>query len=212
MFQFSIGQLLQVLTRSASKTNVPVPCPPSSKVKLTFHSNAPALPLTAAISMNMIPRPALRANLVRIEDECPGSVSAVVQSEAHVPQQCTCVASACCDQHEHDSEACSARQSLRKIHPGNLSNFRPAFSSYPCFFSSSFAIASRCTSSGPSAKRSVRELAHAAAHSKSCEIPPPPCACIARSRTRSATFGATTLIIAISARAALLPTVSIMYA
>jgi hypothetical protein len=43
-----------------------------------------------------------------------------------------------------------------------------------CFFSSSLAMDSRWTSSGPSAKRRVREFAQAAAHSKSCEIPPPP--------------------------------------
>ena len=42
--------------------------------------------------------------------------------------------------------------------------------------------------------------------------PPPPWAWMARSSTRSVAFGATTLIMAISARAALLPTVSIMCA
>ena len=77
------------------------------------------------------------------------------------------------------------------------------------FFSSIFAIVSRCTSSGPSASRSVRDEAQACARKVSWLTPAAPCAWIARSSTRSATFGATTLIIAISARAALLPTVSI---
>ena len=45
-----------------------------------------------------------------------------------------------------------------------------------CFFNSHFATASRCTSSGPSASLRVRELAHAAAHSKSWQTPAPPCA------------------------------------
>ena len=44
------------------------------------------------------------------------------------------------------------------------------------------------------------------------DTPAPPCAWIARSSTRSAMRGATTLICAISDRAALLPTVSIRYA
>ena len=79
----------------------------------------------------------------------------------------------------------------------------------PVVCSSSLAIVSRCTSSGPSASRSVRACAHACARNVSWLTPCAPCAWIARSITCSATFGATTLIIAIAARAALLPTVSI---
>ena len=44
------------------------------------------------------------------------------------------------------------------------------------------------------------------------ETPPPPCTCIAQSITWQAMFGATTLIIAISALAALLPATSIIHA
>ena len=44
------------------------------------------------------------------------------------------------------------------------------------FCSSIFAIASRCTSSGPSARRSVRAWAHACASGKSSVTPAPPCA------------------------------------
>src|SRR5437899_2076511 len=65
----------------------------------------------------------------------------------------------------------------------------------PHFPSSHFAIDSVCTSSGPSASRSVRTLAQALARNVSSETPAPPCAWIARSSTRSVTFGATTLII-----------------
>src|ERR1700722_11521663 len=44
------------------------------------------------------------------------------------------------------------------------------------FASSSLAMDSMCTSSGPSASRSVRELAHIAASSKSWHTPAAPCA------------------------------------
>src|SRR5690606_32653164 len=78
--------------------------------------------------------------------------------------------------------------------------------------SSRRAIWSRWTSSGPSAKRRMRARAHWCASGKSWHTPPPPCAWIAQSSTFSAMLGAATLIIAISRRATLLPTVSIMYA
>src|SRR5436305_10357848 len=78
------------------------------------------------------------------------------------------------------------------------------------FSSSNLATASVCTSSGPSARRRVRTLAQAAARNVSWATPAPPCAWMARSSTRKVTLGATTLIMAISARAILLPTVSIM--
>src|SRR5204862_437549 len=68
------------------------------------------------------------------------------------------------------------------------------------------------TSSGPSVRRTMRVLAHNSASPKSSETPPPPCAWIASSTIRCAMRGAAILIIAISARAALLPTVSIMCA
>jgi hypothetical protein len=45
-----------------------------------------------------------------------------------------------------------------------------------CFASSSLAIASRWTSSGPSARRRVRTWAQAPARKVSCETPAPPCA------------------------------------
>src|SRR6185369_9140641 len=80
------------------------------------------------------------------------------------------------------------------------------------FESSSFAIASRWTSSGPSASRIVREWAHADASGKSSDTPAAPCAWMARSNTHSVIHDTTTLIIAISARATLLPTVSIIWA
>src|SRR5207302_7357132 len=44
------------------------------------------------------------------------------------------------------------------------------------FPSSSLATASVCTSSGPSASRRVRTLAHALARKVSCETPAAPCA------------------------------------
>src|SRR5262249_30170245 len=65
------------------------------------------------------------------------------------------------------------------------------------FFSSRRPIWLRCTSSGPSARRSVRTLAHARARPKSVVTPAPPCAWIAQSMTLSAMFGAATLIAAI---------------
>jgi hypothetical protein len=46
------------------------------------------------------------------------------------------------------------------------------------------------TSSGPSAKRSVRIPAQLFASSKSCDTPAPPWACTASSMMRSAMFGA----------------------
>ena len=57
----------------------------------------------------------------------------------------------------------------------------------------------------PSARRRVRACAHAADRPKSSQMPAPPCSRMARSMTSRAMLGATTLIIAISARAALLP-------
>src|SRR5690348_6774062 len=69
-----------------------------------------------------------------------------------------------------------------------------------------------CTSSGPSAKRSVRALAHRWASGKSWLTPPPPCAWMARSITHCAIAGVTILIAWISACAPLLPTVSISHA
>ena len=58
----------------------------------------------------------------------------------------------------------------------------------------------------------TRFQANIAASGKSSLTPPPPWAWIAQSMICCATFGTSTLIIAISARAPLLPTVSIMYA
>ncbi len=60
--------------------------------------------------------------------------------------------------------------------------------------------------------RSVRWPAHNCASGKSEVTPPAPCAWIAQSITCSVMFGTMTLIIAISLRATLLPTVSIRYA
>ena len=79
-----------------------------------------------------------------------------------------------------------------------------------CSPSSIFAIWLRCTSSGPSAKRSVRACAYASARPKSSAA-----AAVHLHRPvdhPQATFGANTLIIAISFFAALLPTVSIFHA
>src|ERR1043166_3128014 len=81
-----------------------------------------------------------------------------------------------------------------------------------CSPSSCLAMALRCTSSGPSAKRRVRALASARATPKSSDTPPPPCTCSAQSITWQATLGASTLIIAISFFADLLPTLSIFQA
>ena len=77
-----------------------------------------------------------------------------------------------------------------------------------CRAAPAWRSASRWTSSGPSASRSVRASAQARP-GKSPLTPAPPWAWMARSITRSAMLGATTLIIAISGAAALLPTVSI---
>src|SRR3546814_665801 len=63
------------------------------------------------------------------------------------------------------------------------------------------------TSSGPSVSRTMRVLAQSSARPKSSLTPPPPCAWIASSTICCAILGAAILIIAISARAALLPTV-----
>src|SRR5256885_1696091 len=79
-----------------------------------------------------------------------------------------------------------------------------------CLRSSRRPIWRRCTSSGPSAKRSVREWAHMDASGNSWLTPPPPWSWMARSTTRSVMLGTATLISAIACRAALLPTVSIM--
>src|ERR1700722_9157994 len=69
---------------------------------------------------------------------------------------------------------------LRDLHPirdGDLAS-RKSSEILHCFYghrpSSNFAMDSRCTSSGPSASRSVRELAHPHARGKSPETPPPP--------------------------------------
>src|SRR6516162_10935099 len=84
--------------------------------------------------------------------------------------------------------------------------------SFSSFRSSHLAIDSTWTSSGPSANRSERTFAQAAARKVFWETPAAPCAWMARSNTCKAVRGATTLIIAISVRASLLPTVSIMKA
>src|SRR5690606_18227137 len=78
------------------------------------------------------------------------------------------------------------------------------------FLSSRRAIWARCTSSGPSARRSVRAPADTRARPKSLATPAAPKSWIARAITRSAMFGATPLVAAISTRAALLPPLSIM--
>lgn len=57
---------------------------------------------------------------------------------------------------------------------------------------SSFAMVPRCTSSGPSASRRVRALAHKWANGKSELTPPPPWTWMALSNTRNAVFGAAT--------------------
>eukprot|EP00051_Salpingoeca_urceolata_P016565 m.221411 g.221411 ORF g.221411 m.221411 type:complete len:349 (-) comp18719_c0_seq13:2951-3997(-) len=75
--------------------------------------------------------------------------------------------------------------------------------------SSSLAMVRVCTSSGPSARRRTRAHANMCASTKSCERPAAPCACMALSITSWTTRGATTLIMAISLRASLLPTRSI---
>ena len=69
-----------------------------------------------------------------------------------------------------------------------------------------------CTSSGPSAKRSVRIAAYDAASGKSCERPPAPCAWMARSTISWTTLGVAILIAWISVCAPRLPTVSISQA
>ena len=58
--------------------------------------------------------------------------------------------------------------------------------------SSSFAIVPRWTSSGPSAIRSVRAVAHRCDKTVSVETPAAPWTCIAMSRTFRAIFGAAT--------------------
>src|SRR5262249_15074395 len=65
-----------------------------------------------------------------------------------------------------------------------------------------FASAARCTSSGPSARRSARAPAYACARKLSWHRPSPPWICIARSITVQAMRGATILIMPIASRAA----------
>ncbi len=69
-----------------------------------------------------------------------------------------------------------------------------------------------CTSSGPSAIRSVRAMAYIRASGTSSDTPAPPCAWMAWSMTQRAVRGTTTLIAEISVRASRLPTVSISHA
>ena len=63
-----------------------------------------------------------------------------------------------------------------------------------CFPSSILAITLRCTSSGPSARRSDRAPTQADANGKSSLSPPPPCSWIAMSMTSRAMLGTSTLI------------------
>ena len=74
--------------------------------------------------------------------------------------------------------------------------------------SSILAIVSRCTSSGPSASRSVLAPANMRAKGWSSHTPKPPCSCIAASMTDSAAFGAATLHAAMAPFAVLLPSLS----
>ena len=69
-----------------------------------------------------------------------------------------------------------------------------------------------CTSSGPSATRSMRLKRHIQASGVSSDMPRAPCTWIARSSTSITTFAATTLIIEIVCRAARFPSVSICQA
>ena len=78
--------------------------------------------------------------------------------------------------------------------------------------SSRRAIVILWTSSGPSARRSVRRWAYIEASGKSSLMPPAPWTWMARSMILRATFGAATLMALISTAAALLPTVSISHA
>src|SRR5262249_1074155 len=79
-------------------------------------------------------------------------------------------------------------------------------------FSSRRAITCLCTSSGPSASRSMRPSPPRRAGGGSSAPPRAPCTWMARSSTRMNTLAATTLIIEISCRASFLPTVSIFHA
>src|SRR5207248_8697882 len=74
------------------------------------------------------------------------------------------------------------------------------------FFSSRRASERLWTSSGPSARRSVRTWAHISARGKSWLTPPAPCAWIALSRIHSTVIGVEILIAWISVCAASLPT------
>ena len=81
-----------------------------------------------------------------------------------------------------------------------------------CLRSSRRATVSRCTSSGPSARRSVRMWAYIDDSPKSSPIPAAPCAWMAWSMISSAICGTATLMPEISVRAALLPSLSISHA
>ena len=65
---------------------------------------------------------------------------------------------------------------------------------------------------GPVGQAQRAQVGVGAGQREVAETPPPPCTWIARSSTFSATFGAATLIAAISVRAWRLPTVSISHA
>eukprot|EP01137_Pigoraptor_chileana_P010535 Opistho-2@60338 len=103
----------------------------------------------------------------------------------------------------------SSHTQRTQIHNAACSVSHHSFAALRYFANSERPTVCTCTSSGPSASRSTRAHVHSCARGVSPLRPTPPCACMARSITRDAMAGAATLIIAISALAALLPTVSI---
>ncbi len=104
------------------------------------------------------------------------------------------------------SKTLGTQYTLRYPHPTRLQRRPHSFGPLSAeSFSASFAIVPRCTSSGPSAMRSVRAPAHRRASGVSPDTPAPPCACTAASSAASAAAGASTLAAAILPRACARP-------
>src|SRR6185436_372435 len=112
----------------------------------------------------------------------------------------------------HGEPTLMRRGAIRQIAP-RIAGMKPAWSACQLYLAiSSRPTWSRWTSSGPSARRSVRWWAYMLASLNTWLTPPAPCSCRQRSTTLEVMFGTATLIIAICWRASLLPYLSIAQA